>query len=44
MSDSKPRTDTKPTCPSTEGGSRREFLGTAVAAVATALTGCGTLS
>ena len=29
---------------STDCGSRRAFLGTAVAAVATALTGCGTIS
>ena len=31
-------------CPSTEEGSRREFLGVAVAAVAAALTGCEKLS
>ncbi|MDP1833135.1 MAG: 4Fe-4S dicluster domain-containing protein [Geothrix sp.] len=44
-------TDLNPTCPpegrdgASDGcGSRREFLGTAVAAVATALTGCGKLS
>ena len=31
-------------CPSGENNGRREFLGAAVAAVATALTGCGKLS
>ena len=44
-------TDSQPTCSpegcdgrSGSGGGRREFLGAAVAAVATALTGCGKLS
>ncbi|WP_257304679.1 4Fe-4S dicluster domain-containing protein [Geothrix campi] len=44
-------TDHKPECPlggcepsASVGGSRREFLGAATAAMATALTGCGTLS
>ena len=43
-------TDTKPTCPPNGPeenggcGGRREFLGTAVASVALALTGCGKLS
>lgn len=44
-------TDHKPECPvggcdtsASVGGSRREFLGAATAAMASALTGCGTLS